>query len=97
MAKRENQPLNSRSAGCTFKNPAGNSAGKLLDECGCKGLAFGDAHVSDKHANFIINGGHASSSDVMGLADLCARKVYECTGITLEAEIKPLSPCFNVP
>lgn len=97
MAKRKSQPLNSRSAGCTFKNPEGNSAGKLLDECGCKGLAVGDAYVSDKHANFIINCGHASSSDVLELAELCARRVYECTGITLEPEIKTLSPCFNVP
>ena len=97
MARRRNQPLNFRSAGCTFKNPEGNSAGKLLDECGCKGLTVGGASVSEKHANFIINSGHATSSDVMGLADLCARRVYECTGITLEPEIHTLSPCFNVP
>ena len=97
MARRRNQPLNFRSAGCTFKNPEGNSAGKLLDECGCKGLTVGGASVSEKHANFIINCGHATSSDVMGLADLCARRVYECTGITLEPEIHTLSPCFNVP
>ena len=97
MARRRNQPLNFRSAGCTFKNPEGNSAGKLLDECGCKGLTVGGASVSEKHANFIINSGHARSSDVMGLAELCARRVYECTGIKLETEIKTLSPCFNVP
>lgn len=96
-ARRRNQPLKFRSAGCTFKNPEGNSAGKLLDECGCKGLTVGGASVSLKHANFIINCGHATSSDVMGLAELCARRVYECTGITLEPEIKTLSPCFNVP
>lgn len=97
MARRRNQPLNFRSAGCTFKNPEGNSAGKLLDECGCKGLTVGGACVSEKHANFIINCGHATSSDVLGLAELCARRVYECTGIKLETEIKTLSPCFNVP
>lgn len=94
MAKRRTQPLTSRSAGCTFKNPEGRSAGKLLDECGCKGLTIGGAKVSDKHANFIINAGNASSSDVMELAGLCARIVHEHTGIILEPEIRTLSPCF---
>jgi len=96
MSRRKSQPLGFRSAGCTFKNPPGNSAGKLLDECGCKGLTFGGASVSDMHANFIINSGHATSSDVLGLAEKCAHRVYECTGIKLELEIKTLSPCFSV-
>ncbi|MBR1657713.1 MAG: UDP-N-acetylmuramate dehydrogenase [Synergistaceae bacterium] len=92
--KRRNQPVSSRSAGCTFKNPEGHSAGKLLDECGCKGLSIGGAKVSEQHANFIINTGNASSSDVNSLIDLCAKKVYDSTGIILEREIKTLSPCF---
>ena len=96
MAKRKNQPLNFRSAGCTFKNPEGYSAGKLLDDCGCKGLRIGGAFVSDVHANFILNGGNATSSDIIELADLCAKRVCESTGITLEPEIKTLSPCFSV-
>ena len=96
MAKRKKQPIGMRSAGCTFKNPEGNSAGKLLDECGCKGLRIGGAFVSDVHANFILNDGNASSSDIIELAGLCAKRVYECTGITLEPEIKTLSPCFSV-
>ena len=96
MAKRKNQPLNVRSAGCTFKNPEGYSAGKLLDDCGCKGLRIGGAFVSDVHANFILNGGNATSSDIIELADLCAKRVCESTGITLEPEIKTLSPCFSV-
>ena len=96
MSKRKSQPLESRSAGCTFKNPVGNSAGKLLDECGCKGLRVGGAEVSLKHANFILNTGNATSSDVLGLSELCAQKVFESTGIKLEREIKTLSPCFFV-
>lgn len=94
MDKRKNQPTNSRSAGCTFKNPPGHSAGKLLDECGCKGLTVGGATVSDKHANFIINTGNAASEDVRELSELCAKKVFDGTGIILELEIKTLSPCF---
>ncbi len=96
MTRRRNQPLNSRSAGCTFKNPEGYSAGKLLDECGCKGLCIGDAVVSDIHANFILNRGKASSSDVLRLIEICASKVYGDMGIKLEPEIKTLSPCFCV-
>ena len=94
MLKRSRQPHGFHNAGCTFKNPEGYSAGKLLDECGCKNLSVGDAFVSDKHANFIINCGHATSSDVLGLAEMCARRVCGCTGIKLEPEIKTLSPCF---
>ncbi len=96
MLKRKNQPHGLRNAGCTFKNPEGNSAGKLLDECGCKGLAVGGAVVSDMHANFILNRGGATSSDVMELVRLCAKRVYDGTGILLEPEIKILSPCFSL-
>ena len=96
MARRKSQPLNFRSAGCTFKNPEGYSAGKLLDECGCKGLRVGGAVVSDVHANFILNIGNATSHDVTELAELCAKRVYDYTGIMLEPEIKTLSPCFSV-
>ena len=96
MARRKSQPLGFRSAGCTFKNPEGYSAGKLLDECGCKGLRIGGAVVSDVHANFILNTGNAASHDVTELAELCAKRVYDYTGIMLETEIKTLSPCFSV-
>lgn len=95
MAKRKSQPLNFRSAGCTFKNPENGFAGKLLDECGCKGLSSGGAEVSSKHANFIINKGNASSKDISALIDLCTRKVYELTGIKLETEIKLFTPVFT--
>lgn len=95
-SKRGTQPLNARSAGCTFKNPEGVSAGKLLDECGCKGLSVGDAAVSDKHANFILNKGHASSADICELMRQCAERVYENTGVMLEPEIRRWQPVFCV-
>ena len=96
LLRRGSQPHGLRNAGCTFKNPEGNSAGKLLDECGCKGLCVGDAVVSDMHANFILNKGHASSSDILELMKLCAQRVYDSTGIKLEPEIKILGPCSSV-
>ena len=93
LLRRGTQPHGLRNAGCTFKNPEGNSAGKLLDECGCKGLRVGDAVVSDLHANFILNMGHATSSDILELIRQCYQRVYDSTGIKLEPEIKILGPC----
>ncbi len=93
LLRRGSQPHGLHNAGCTFKNPEGNSAGKLLDECGCKNLSIGDAFVSDVHANFILNRGHASSSDVLELIKICAQRVYDSTGIKLEPEIKIMCPC----
>ena len=96
LLRRGTQPHGLHNAGCTFKNPQGNSAGKLLDEAGCKNLSVGDAFVSDVHANFILNRGHAASADIMELIKICARKVYENTGIKLEPEIKIFDPSFFV-
>ncbi|MBQ7545083.1 MAG: UDP-N-acetylmuramate dehydrogenase [Synergistaceae bacterium] len=96
LLRRGTQPHGLRNAGCTFKNPDGNSAGKLLDEAGCKGLRAGDAVVSDVHANFILNRGHATSSDIMELVKQCSQRVFDSTGIRLEPEIKILDPCFSV-
>ena len=73
----------SRSAGCSFKNPDGESAGRLLDRCGCKGMAIGDAVVSDRHANFILNRGRATAGDVLSLLRACRRRVFERTSILL--------------
>ncbi len=96
MLRRGSQPHAFGNAGCTFKNPEGYSAGKLLDEAGCKNLRVGDAVVSDQHANFILNHGNATSSDIMKLINLCAERVYENTGIKLEPEIKIIGPVFCV-
>ncbi|GHS90289.1 UDP-N-acetylenolpyruvoylglucosamine reductase [Synergistales bacterium] len=87
---REGQPREGRSAGCTFKNPPGDSAGRLLDVAGCKGLRVGGAVVSGVHANFIINSGGASGMDIVELIGLCRDMVFQKTGISLENEIKLL-------
>ena len=88
LLRRGSQPHGLHNAGCTFKNPEGNSAGKLLDEAGCKNLSFGDAVVSDFHANFILNKGNATADDIIKLIEICARRVFDNTGIKLEPEIK---------
>jgi UDP-N-acetylmuramate dehydrogenase len=87
---RAGQPKTGGSAGCTFKNPPGDSAGRLLDMSGCKGLRVGGAVVSDVHANFIINSGDASGRDIAELVELCRDMVFRKTGICLENEIKLL-------
>lgn len=82
------QPVNERSAGCIFRNPAGNYAGRLIEEVGLKGLRHGDAVVSEKHANFIINRGNATFKDVMKLIEGISEKVYRVFGICLEMEVE---------
>ncbi|MBQ9419271.1 MAG: UDP-N-acetylmuramate dehydrogenase [Synergistaceae bacterium] len=96
LLRRGSQPHGLHNAGCTFKNPEGYSAGKLLDESGCKGLTVGDAIVSDVHANFILNRGSATASDVLKLIEICAERVRANTGVTLEPEIKIFAPCSFV-
>ncbi len=87
------QPVTERSAGCVFKNPdrersSGRSAGELLEACGAKGLRRGDAIVSPKHANFIVNTGRARASDVLALIEDMRRSVADHTGIELETEVQ---------
>lgn len=79
------------SAGSFFKNPVPRSAGKLIDECGLKGLRVGDAEVSRKHGNFIINRGKAEAADVIKLVKMIKKTVKEKKGILLKAEVKILS------
>jgi UDP-N-acetylmuramate dehydrogenase len=79
------------SAGSFFKNPPGFSAGKLIEECGLKGLRVGNAEVSTRHANYIINCGQARASDVMGLAAKVKKIVREKKGIVLKEEVKILN------
>ena len=87
---KKGQPLAKKTAGCVFKNPAGYSAGRLLDEAGCKQLSVGDATVSSAHANFIENNGNASASDIYTLTQLCKKRVAEQFGVELEYEIRML-------
>ena len=83
-----NQELSYPSAGCIFKNPLHGSAGKLIDLCGLKGTRLGDAEVSPKHANFIINKGKAKAEDVLSLIDYLKRKVKQRFKIDLAPEIE---------
>ena len=84
--RQESQPRES-SAGCIFKNPTGNSAGRLIDECGLKGERVGDAEVSPMHANFIVNRGCASAADVIALVRRVRARVKEARGIDLQPEV----------
>ncbi len=87
--ERENsQPLRTKTGGSTFKNPEGQKAWQLVDEAGCRGLTIGGAQVSEKHCNFLINTGDATSSDIENLGEEVRRRVSEKTGVALEWEIK---------
>jgi UDP-N-acetylmuramate dehydrogenase len=82
------QPIKSRTGGSTFKNPEGHKAWQLIDAAGCRGLAVGDAQVSELHCNFLINRGNATAADVEGLGEEVRRRVKENSGVQLEWEIK---------
>lgn len=75
------------SAGCIFKNPPGDSAGRLIDQAGLKGERVGDAEVSPIHANFIVNVGHATSADIIELVRRVRARVEEVKGVRLEPEV----------
>ncbi len=94
--KIKTQPLSANSAGCIFKNPPGNSAAQLIEQCSLKNYKIGDAFVSPKHSNFFINTGNRAD-DVIKLIDFVKQKVYEIFGITLHREIKiwPDEPNFS--
>ncbi|MFL6757806.1 MAG: UDP-N-acetylmuramate dehydrogenase [Sphingomicrobium sp.] len=87
-AREESQPLRSRTGGSTFKNPPGHRAWALVDAAGCRGLRRGDAQVSEKHCNFLLNLGNASSADIEELGEEVRRRVQAKTNITLEWEIQ---------
>jgi UDP-N-acetylmuramate dehydrogenase len=92
MKQRKNtQPLGLPSAGCVFKNPAGLSAGALIQRSGLKGFRVGDAEVSEKHANWIINCGKAKAADIFALIRHIQQKVFRDFGVLLELEIKVLA------
>ncbi len=88
-AERERtQPLRSRTGGSTFKNPPGHKAWQLVDAAGCRGLTKGGAQVSEKHANFLLNTGNATSADIEGLGEEVRRRVAGSQGVSLEWEIQ---------
>jgi len=94
--REESQPIRSKTGGSTFKNPTktstqnieGKKAWELIDEAGARGLSVGDAQMSEKHCNFMINNGNASAQDLINLGNKVIDLVKEKTGITLEWEIK---------
>jgi UDP-N-acetylmuramate dehydrogenase len=88
-ASREaSQPIRARTGGSTFRNPDGMKAWELIDAAGCRGLTRGDAMVSEKHCNFLINTGSATAADIEGLGEEVRRRVLAATGVTLEWEIR---------
>jgi UDP-N-acetylmuramate dehydrogenase len=88
MFKKNSQPLNTKNAGCIFKNPRGLSAGALIDQAGMKGMRIGGAEVSRKHANFIIAHPGCRADDILKLIKLIKEKVYERNQIVLEVEVQ---------
>ncbi|MBF0891323.1 UDP-N-acetylmuramate dehydrogenase [Gluconobacter sp. LMG 1744] len=88
-ASREaSQPVRARTGGSTFRNPEGHKAWQLIDEAGCRGLRIGDAQVSEKHCNFLLNLGQASSADLETLGETVREKVLAQSGVSLHWEIK---------
>jgi UDP-N-acetylmuramate dehydrogenase len=86
--RRDTQPLAMPSAGCVFKNPAGDSAGRLIEDAGLKGARVGDAEVSMKHANFMVNRGQARAADVTALIGKVRSAIRRRAGVRLELELK---------
>ncbi len=86
--RKDTQPLTLPNAGCVFKNPGKEPAGKLIEAAGLKGARIGDAQVSEKHGNFIVNLGQARAADVIALIQKVRRQVRRRTGIALELELK---------
>jgi UDP-N-acetylmuramate dehydrogenase len=86
--RREHQPLSQPSAGSVFRNPPGDSAGRLIDACGLRGARLGGAAISEKHANFIVNMGGATAADVRRLGDRARQAVGEKFGLDLAYEIQ---------
>jgi UDP-N-acetylmuramate dehydrogenase len=86
--RKDSQPLAMPSAGCVFKNPPHDSAGRVLEAAGLKGMRIGDAEVSTKHGNFIVNRGHASAADVISLIHKIRRIIKDKAGIPLDLELK---------
>ena len=92
------QPIREKTGGSTFKNPPGNSAWKLIDAAGCRGLRVGGAQVSEMHCNFLINTGSATGHDIETLGETVRARVKENSGIELHWEIKRIGiPLIVIP
>jgi UDP-N-acetylmuramate dehydrogenase len=87
-AREASQPLRSKTGGSTFKNPDGHKAWALVDAAGCRGLTMGGAQVSEKHTNFLINTGDATSAEIEALGEEVRARVKQTQGVELQWEIK---------
>lgn len=90
--RRRTQPVGFPSAGCVFRNPEGTSAGWLIDQAGLKGKRVGDAQISEKHANFIVNLGRARAAHVLSLIEAAQNAVRRIFGVTLTLELEVVLP-----
>ena len=88
QSREESQPLRSKTGGSTFKNPLPKKAWQVIDAAGCRGLTMGGAQVSEKHCNFLLNLGSATSADIEKLGEEVRRRVREDSGVELELEIQ---------
>jgi len=82
------QPLNQPNAGSVFRNPPGDHAARLIEQCGLKGKRSGGAQVSEKHANFIVNVGNATAADIENLINKVQAAVEKQTGVKLQCEVR---------
>jgi UDP-N-acetylmuramate dehydrogenase len=87
-AREDTQPIRTRTGGSTYKNPNGQKAWQLIDQAGCRGLRLGNAQVSEKHCNFLVNLGGATAADIEGLGEEVRRRVREATCVELEWELE---------
>lgn len=94
--RRMSQPTAQANAGSVFKNPPGDSAGRLIEAAGLKGLQIGDAQISPLHANFIVNLGSATARDVLALIDKARKVVYDRFGVELKPEVKVVGDLAEV-
>lgn len=92
--REDSQPIGTRTGGSTFKNPEGYKAWQLIDDAGCRGLRIGDAMMSEKHCNFLINMGAATATDVSKLGEAVRDKVLQHSGVALEWEIRRIGRGF---
>jgi UDP-N-acetylmuramate dehydrogenase len=96
-AREASQPLRSKTGGSTFKNPDGHKAWQLVDEAGCRGLKIGGAQVSEKHTNFMINTGNATSADIEALGEEVRKRVKAGSGVELQWEIQRVGNFAEAP
>lgn len=95
LQRRRTQPIGQPNAGSIFKNPPGDYAGRLIEQCGLKGRRRGDAEISPLHANFIVNLGAATAADVAGLASEVRQEVLARFAVELQWEVKRIGPGFE--